>query len=316
MNLLIIYTVGTAIFWKMSPRQSKHKTGEEITKGVDMSGKNAMITGPTSGIGFETARVLALRGAHVILVSRNEKKLQASVEKILKGNPKASVEYIQCDLSDQDSIRKCVSVFLEKNLPLHLLINNAGLMALRERRETAQGLEMQVGVNHIGHSLLTLLLKPTLEASQPSRVVCLSSLAHHYWDGKFQDDPKLETTPYEKWVAYGNAKISNLMFAQEFDRRYSSKGISACSVHPGGIFTGLQDEVEATTMFKWIIVAPFFFKSIEQGAATTLLCATTDKLEGGKYYSDCKVSKHKTFTDDQCKALWKNTIPHIKPISI
>jgi len=296
-----------ALAWITAPRR-RFPTGEDVTKDVDLSGKTVMITGPTSGIGQETARVLALRGARVVLVSRNEKKLQRTVEIIKEAVPAAKLEYIPCDLSDQSSIRKCVATFESMKLPLHILINNAGLMALPERRETAQRLEMQVGVNHVGHFLLTTLLTPILEASKPSRVVCLSSVAHRLSDLKFQNHEKLETDPYHKWTAYGNSKMANIMFAREYHARHCDKGILAYSVHPGGIFTGLQGDVEPTTMLKWLVVAPFFFKSIPQGCATTLHCTTQDALEGGRYFENCKLGKQKKCTDKQCQTLYENSL--------
>jgi len=178
-----------------------------------------------------------------------------------------------------------------------------------------RGLEFQVGVNHVGHFLLASLLTSKLVDSAPARVVCLSSSGHlRATDCAFIDHPKLETEPYDPWLAYGNAKFSNVLFAREFHRRYSAggKGVSAFSVHPGGIFTGLQTDVAATTMFKWLVVAPFFFKSVAQGCCTTLYCALEPGIEGegsgGLYFDNLAVGKQVKKTGyDKAKALWERT---------
>jgi len=307
--------------WALSPRRT-FPTGEEVSKNHDLNGKTVMITGPTSGLGQETARVLALRGAHVILVSRSQKKLDHTKNEIEEEIPSAKLSTITCDLGDQESIRTCVKKFEEMKLSLDILINNAGVMALPKRKSTKEGLEFQMGVNHVGHFLLTTLLTPHLEASKPSRVVSLSSIAHVYHDNKFFDNEKLECEPYHKWVAYGNAKFANVLFAKEFNRRYTDKGISAFSLHPGGIFTGLQGDVDGPTLFKWLVIAPFFFKSIAQGCATTLHCALNadPASEGGAYFDNCKTKggqdrlvkvmatqKEKGVTDEKALKCWEVT---------
>jgi len=296
--------------WFISPSR-KFPTGEEVTRNCDLTGRIVYITGPTSGIGAETARVLCLRGAHVILASRNVKKLEKTKSEIEHDLVDAKLSIVQVDLGDQDSIRKSVDYLEEIGISkIDILINNAGVMATPQRRSTKQGIEFQVGVNHIGHFLLTSLLTPLLKNAAPSRVVCLSSAAHLYHDSKYYNHPKLETEPYHNWVAYGNAKYSNVLFAKEFNRRYRDEGITAYSVHPGGIFTGLQGDVEIPTMIKWLTVAPFMFKTVAQGCATTLYCATKEGIEkdSGEYFDDCAVGKRKRkATDEQAKILWETT---------
>jgi len=162
----------------------------------------AIVTGPTSGIGVETARVLALRGARVVLAGRSAAKLREtkrSLEEQLAGRGvRAQFTTLELDLDDLRSVRKFAAAFQALEMPLHYLVLNAGVMALAERRSTAQGLERQVGINHVGHFLLATLLTETLQASAPSRVVCLSSSAYHLASHQFfmQDNPTLETTPY------------------------------------------------------------------------------------------------------------------------
>jgi len=282
-----------ALAWLRAPRR-RYPTAEAVTKGVDLTGKVALVTGPTSGIGVETARVLALRGARVVLVARNNEKLQTTKALILASVPSATIDTIVADLSDLGSVQKAARQFLALDIALDLLILNAGIMALPTRCSTTQGFEKQVGTNHLGHFLLTRILQDKLLASH-GRLVVLSSSAHRFADYSFLSEERLETQPYNEWVAYGNAKAANLMFANEFHRRYSEKhGVSAFSVMPGGIHTGLQGDVSLWIHFKWLIVTPFFFKSIQQGAATTLVAATTadPDVDGGKYFEDCKANNN------------------------
>jgi NAD(P)-dependent dehydrogenase (short-subunit alcohol dehydrogenase family) len=279
-----------------SPRRT-FPTAEQVMKGVDLKGYNVMVTGPTSGIGIDTARALAAAGAHVFLVARNPTKLEETKRAIEKRVPSAKLSILTCDLGDLKSVQYCAEKFLEQKLNLHILINNAGIMALPERKSTTQGLEQQVGVCHVGHFLLTKLLLPSLQAgakelAKPSRIVCLSSIAHTGHEmGKLLENPKLETVPYSEWVAYGNDKCANLLHAAQLNHRYADKGIIAFSVMPGGIHTGLQEHVGFWKKIKWAVVTPFFFKSTSQGAATTLLCATTaDPADGGKYFENCQAT--------------------------
>eukprot|EP00746_Dinoflagellata_sp_MGD_P149997 gnl/MRDRNA2_/MRDRNA2_81956_c0_seq1.p1 gnl/MRDRNA2_/MRDRNA2_81956_c0~~gnl/MRDRNA2_/MRDRNA2_81956_c0_seq1.p1 ORF type:complete len:378 (-),score=74.34 gnl/MRDRNA2_/MRDRNA2_81956_c0_seq1:19-1152(-) len=311
------------ILYVIAPRR-KFPSAESVCEGIDLNGKVVMVTGPTSGIGVETARVCALRGAHVLMAARSMNKLEETkryIEKDLaqKHGMKANLTCVECDLNDLESVQKCVESFKAMNLPLHMLINNAGIMALPEREATAQGLEKQVGVCHVAHFLLTRSLLPYLQKSStpssPSRVVCLSSMAHIMADEDFLDQVRLETTPYDQWAAYGNAKVCNLLHAQELHRRYLKHGVAAFSLHPGGIHTGLQDHVDWWTMLKWRIVTPLFFKSIAQGAATSIHCATKPGLEehGGKYFENCKPTnavakvEAKMKCDDPGKKLWELT---------
>lgn len=274
-------------------------TGMEILGDSDMTGKVALVTGPTSGIGVETARALAHKGAHVILAARSQAKLdavKADIESDLaKKGVKAQLTCLQCDLNNLDSVKKCAEAFISLKLPLHYLINNAGIMALPTRAETAQGIEQQTGVCHVGHFLLTKMLLPSLETSAPSRVICLSSSAYRMHAGSdLLSNKQLDTTPYQGWVAYGNAKLCNMLHAKELNNRFAAKGVHAFSVMPGGIHTGLQGHVNLWIQIKWLVVTPFFFKSVEQGCATTLYAATNPEIEttgGGEYFENCAVTK-------------------------
>lgn len=289
----VIIVATLAMLLKLRAPNKKFPTAEKVSEGVDLSDKVVMITGTTSGIGVETARVMALRGAHVFMVSRNVNRL-IKVKTCIETNvPGAKIDCIWCDLSDQDSVRKCAKEFLNMKLPLNSLICNAGIMALQKREETAQHLERQIGVNFIGHYLLLKLLTEKLIESSPARVVILSSSAHRFYTGDVLKHDKLETVPYEPWRAYGNSKMMNIMLARHFNWKYSGRGITAVCCNPGGIMTGLQKHVESWTLFKWMTIRTFFFKNIAQGAATTVYCATHPHVvnHGGKYFNNCKVSK-------------------------
>jgi NAD(P)-dependent dehydrogenase (short-subunit alcohol dehydrogenase family) len=254
--------------------------------------KVIIVTGANSGIGLETARVLALRGAHVFVLARSEQKGEEAASEIKKSVPNANLTVMKIDLSSSRSIRSFVEEFKKLNLPLHVLINNAGCMALPERSETEDGLEFQMGTNHIGHFYLTSLLTDKLIESQPSRVVCLASSAHRMADLSFLSSEKLESTKYGPWSAYGNSKFANMLHAKGFNEHYSTKGVIAYSVHPGGIWTNLQSHVTIGMRLLMILITPFF-KTIPQGAATTVYCAVTPGIEkhGGSFFEDCNASK-------------------------
>ncbi|CAB9531707.1 Short-chain dehydrogenase TIC 32, chloroplastic [Seminavis robusta] len=268
-------------------------TGEAVTESVDLTGKVALVTGATSGIGVETARVLALRGAHVYLAARNPTKLDATQKQLLAELPSTcKIDIVTCDLGDLQSVKHCAKTVLASQDTIDIVINNAGIMALPTRTDTKQGLESQVGVCHVGHFYLTKLLLPAIQKAQ-GRIVCLSSSGHANHDiKKCLSSPKLETDPYDGWVAYGNAKASNLLNAKALSTKIDN--VTAYSVQPGGIFTGLQGNVDWYTRLQFSVVAPFFFKSVPQGAATTLLCATSndpEKVVNGEYHDNCQADK-------------------------
>jgi len=293
--VVIVLSLLTALAWIKAPRRS-WPTAEEVSSHANLEGKVALVTGTTSGIGFETARVLALRGAHVILASRNEiklKKKKSELEELLAAKGvKAKFTSIKLDIGDLASVKNCAEEFQRLNLPLHYLVCNAGIMAIATRQGTKQDYESQVGTNHLGHYLLIRLFLPILKNAGNARVVILTSSANRLANPSFLDEEYLETKPYNPWTAYGNSKLCNLMTAKKINELYSDQGIHAFSVHPGGIHTGLQGHVSLWTMIKWTVVTPFFFKSIEQGAGTTIVCTVGDesmaKEHGGKYFNDCK----------------------------
>lgn len=272
-------------------------TALEVSAHVSLAGKVALVTGSTSGIGLETARALAARGAHVFLAVRDADARRAAAQglSISTGNP--LVEMIELDLGDFSSIRLCAAAFLCRGLPLHILINNAGVMATPTRQITECGYESQFAINHLGHFLFTCLLEPALARGAPSRVVALSSHAHRRSGVRF-DDINFDREPYDKWLAYGQSKTANILFAMEYDRRMAPLGVRAFSVHPGGIMTNLQKSLDLEEMkaLGWIDDEGKLhtgFKSVEQGASTSVFAATAPGLEasGGAYLEDNAVSQ-------------------------
>jgi len=282
---------------------------------VDLKTKVCIVTGSSAGIGQETARVLALGGARVILACRGKDKTDKAAEEIRKtiGSTSGSVEFLELDLMDLDNVRTFAKNFLALNIPLHYLILNAGVMNTPYRK-TKQGYESQFGTNHLGHFLLTNLLLPKLKESVPSRVVVLSSAAHKngqiFWDSNFLQDGK----DYNGWTSYGQSKVCNILFTMELDRRLkeeakdSKERVVAVCLHPGVIKTELGRE--STLVSVGLTVASPFLKNIPQGAATTLFCCLSPNIEGGKFYSDCalaEVKPHKSVLplDKAAARLWE-----------
>jgi len=283
---------------KQSPLDSPfghHSTALEVVEGIDLSGKTAIVTGASSGLGVETARALASAGAEVLMPVRNRAKGEGVAEDIRASTGNDRVSVMDMDLSVPSEVRACAESFLARGGPLHILINNAGIMACPLQR-SPEGWESQFATNHFGHFLFTQLLLPALERGAPSRVVNLSSIGHRITAVDF-DDPHYVTRAYDKWNAYGQAKTANVLFSVAFNKRYTSKGVTANAVHPGGIMTGLQkdltqEEMNALGWFDEDGNVVEGFKTPEGGASTATWAATTPLLEGhgGLYLEDCNVA--------------------------
>ena len=277
----------------IASRFGAYTPASEVVEGIDLSGVTAIVTGAGSGIGVETARALALAGADVVLAVRRPDAAEAVAQEI-NAMGKGSVRTEQIDLSSFGSIRAFAARWGERLL--NILINNAGVMACPLSR-TEDGLEMQIGTNHFGHYLLSVLLSPALERGatpeRHSRVVSLSSIGHRRSPVNF-DDPQYLTRPYDKWEAYGQAKTANSLFAVGFNTRFKDRGINANAVMPGGIMTPLQRHLPREEMiaFGWIDEAGKInelFKTPEQGASTSVWAAVGPELEGvgGLYLENC-----------------------------
>ncbi len=289
-------------------------TTDEVTDGIDLSGKIAIVTGASAGIGVETARALAAAGARVVLAARNPERTETAADSIRGRVPGAGLEVGMLDLTSLDSVRAFAAWYLDRHDELHLLVNNAGVM-YTPFEHTAEGFEMQFGTNHVGHFLLTCLLVPALLAGAPSRVVNLSSGGHVGSDIVW-DDPNFERREYDKFAAYGQSKTANILFSVELDRRLADRGVHAYAVHPGMIATELgrymtRDDMaalqERAKRSPGGGMPPR--KSLEQGAATTVWAATDPDLDdqGGTYLADCQVTdQHAPWARDRESAvrLW------------
>ncbi|MEM6709019.1 MAG: oxidoreductase [Pseudomonadota bacterium] len=279
-------------------------TALEVVEGIDLRGKTAIVTGGYSGIGLETVRALVTAGATVWVPARRPAIAREALQAIDSKVP-GRVRVQPMDLADIGSVNAFVAAFLAEVPALHLLINNAGIMACPLTR-VGPGWESQFGVNHLGHFALAVGLKGALEAAGGARIVALSSTAHIRGDVLW-DDPHFKDTSYDKWRAYAQAKSANALFALGADNRWQAQGIRAFSVHPGGIFTPLQRHLsdEEMTALGWKnadgSVPPqvaALFKTPEQGASTTLFAATSPALEGfgGLYCEDGDVAAAATDT--------------------
>ncbi|NKI15918.1 SDR family NAD(P)-dependent oxidoreductase [Spongiibacter sp. KMU-166] len=260
----------------------------EVLAGVNLEGKQAIITGGAAGLGFETARALGSKGAHVVLVGRNADKLEmAKIQLMRLGQTKVDTELM--DLEDLESVKGAAERLLKRYPTVDILINNAGIMACPLAR-TKQGFESQFGTNHLAHFLFTCLLAPSLIAAGSARVVNLSSSGHHEGSVNFED-PNFETTPYEKWAAYGASKTANALFSVGLNARLESKGVRSYAVHPGMIATGLGRHLVPEDLARFA-AAPEPFKTEPQGAATSVWAATAPELadKGGSFLANCQVA--------------------------
>jgi NAD(P)-dependent dehydrogenase (short-subunit alcohol dehydrogenase family) len=254
----------------------------------DLGGKTAIVTGANSGLGFETAFELARNGAQVVLACRDLEKAAATAAAIHAAQPEATVESLQLDLADLASVRAFAEKFLSSHRELHLLCNNAGVMALPLLR-TADGFEMQFGTNHLGHFALTGLLLERLMQTPGARIVTTSSTAHKVGHIDF-DDLQSERS-YSRMRAYGRSKLANLLFAYELQRRLAASGASAVSLasHPGYAATNLQLAGPRMSGSSWMERAVewanrVFAQSAAMGALPTLYAATSPGARGGDYF--------------------------------
>lgn len=242
-------------------------------------GRTVLVTGANTGLGFECARQLALKKAAVIMACRDMEKGHAAVERISNEFHEADVWLIHLDLADLSSVREFAREFNQRYLQLDLLINNAGVMALPRRRETADGFEMHFGVNHLGHFALTGLLMPALRESPAARVVTVSSGLHMV--GSLNFDNLGWERGYNRWLAYGRSKLANLLFTYELQRKLESSGspVRAMAAHPGYAATELQRHAGF-----FATIGNQFAQSAAMGSLPSLYAATSPDAVGGAYY--------------------------------
>jgi NAD(P)-dependent dehydrogenase (short-subunit alcohol dehydrogenase family) len=264
-------------------------TALEVVEGIDLSGKTALVTGGYSGLGTETVRALATAGARVVVAARRPDKAAADLADVA-----GAVEIVPLDLSDPVSIDACAADVSALINQLDIVINNAAIMANPLARDS-RGYESQFATNHLGHFQLIARLWPLLRAAGGARVVAVSSIGHRL-GGLEIDDPNFERRDYDKWLAYGQAKSANALFALRLDQLGAAHGVRAFAVHPGGIATPLQRHL---TMEEQVAMGWYdehgkvheAFKSTAEGAATSVWCATSPLLAGmgGVYCENCNV---------------------------
>jgi NAD(P)-dependent dehydrogenase (short-subunit alcohol dehydrogenase family) len=253
----------------------------------DLVGIDAIVTGANSGLGFETTRGLAAKGARVVMACRSLERGAAAAAAINREFSDASLEVMQLDLANLSSVCDFAKTYTNQRRSLHILCNNAGVMAI-PKRKTADGFEMQFGTNHLGHFALTGQLVDTILATNEARVVTLSSTAHTI--GKINFDDLNWEDSYGSWAAYGQSKLANLLFAYELQRRFAASGAGAISVaaHPGYAATNLQHvgpEMSGSTLWARVLRVSnrVFAQSAEMGALPTLYAVTALDVEGGDY---------------------------------
>jgi WW domain-containing oxidoreductase len=272
-----------------------------VTEGLSLQGKAMLVTGCNSGIGHEAMRVLALRGARVVGTARTHEKAKAACD-LVKGQTLP----LACELSDPVSVRACVDGVKRAGIMLDEIICNAGIMAL-PKLEKACGYEMQFFTNHMGHFILvTKLLEQLTEAG---RVVMLSSAAHTGAPKEgIQFDNLDGAKGYKGWVAYGQSKLANLLFAKELARRFAGTKKTANAVHPGVIKTNLARSMNPAVAIALTIAGPLALKTVHQGAATEVYVATSPALDSvsGQYFADCNVATPRADANDEAmaKKLW------------
>lgn len=271
-------------------------TTDEVLEGVDLTGKRALVTGVSAGLGVETARTLAAHGAAVIGAARDLDKAREATRAIREAYGE-QLELIGLDLASLARVRAAADALLADGRPLDLVITNAGVMATPFGR-TVDGFETQLGTNHLGHFVLVNRIASLMPAG--GRLVVLSSIGHQFGDIDLED-PNFERKPYDSFAAYGAAKTANALFAVEFDRRHKARGVRATAVHPGGIITELARHMTEQSIQRMMALtrpqagetpAGRGFKTVPQGAATTVWAATAPAdLVGGRYCEDCRVAE-------------------------
>lgn len=275
-------------------------TAEDVTQGLDLSDRTILVTGINSGIGFETMRVLALRGARVIAAARTEQKARAASAEVA-----GRTLPVACELTDPASIVACVDLLEAEDVRLDAVICNAGIMAIPKLEQT-YGCELQFFNNHVGHFILVTRLLDRL--NDDARVVIVSSGAHTAAPkGGIEFDNLSGARGYRPSRAYGQSKLANLLFAKELARRFDGTARTANAVHPGVIQTNLGRSMPSVAQVGLRVLSPLVFKTVGQGAATQCYVATQPGLTAsGEYFADCNIARSSSLSRDPelARRLW------------
>lgn len=272
----------------------------------DLTGRTFLVTGANTGIGKETVRGLAGRGARVILAGRSAEKTEAAIREIADETRNTDLDFVALDLGDLDSVRRAAVDILTENEPIHVLINNAGLAG--KRGLTKSGFEMAFGTNHVGPFLFTELLREHISESGLGRIVNVASAAH--FDAKEGIDwegVRRPTVTRTGFAEYGVSKLANVLHAQELGRRLKGTGVTTYALHPGAVASDVWREVP----FGLRHVMKLFMKSAVEGAQTSLYCATSPEVSEhtGRYYDDCRERKaSKVATPELAAELWERSV--------
>ncbi|MEM8497669.1 MAG: SDR family NAD(P)-dependent oxidoreductase [Pseudomonadota bacterium] len=279
-------------------------TAEQVTEGLNLSGRTYAVTGCNSGLGLETMRVLALRGAHVIGIARTQTKAEAACASVA-----GETTPVFLDLAEWDTVVRCAEMIRSMNLPLDGLITNAGIMALPEL-QLVNGVEKQFAVNHLGHFILINQLREQVLAAPQGRFVILSSGLHERASNGIEFDNLDGRRHYHPWDAYGVSKLANALCARSLATQLSGSNATANCLHPGVIKTNLVRHLPGWQQWGMKVFGGLFLKNVEQGAATSCYVASNPALAGvrGFYFADCNVSNDRSeyvYDDDMAKQLWK-----------
>jgi NAD(P)-dependent dehydrogenase (short-subunit alcohol dehydrogenase family) len=298
-------TVLAQIITRQPPRSrfNSSSTAEEVTDGIDLSGLTIAITGANSGLGYETMRVLALRGAHVIGIARTQERADEACASV-----KGLTTPMFLDLANWESVVRCSDAIRAMNIPLDGLITNAGIMALPQL-ELVNGVEAQFAVNHLGHFILINQLREPVLAAPQGRFTLLSSRAHRRADKGIEFDNLDGSQHYNPWNAYGVSKLANALCARELAAQISHTDATANSLHPGIIPTNLVKNLPGWQRWGAKYFGWAFLKTIPEGAATTCYVATNPELVDvrGFYFVDCNVDEGSVHMRDDAmaKKLWQ-----------
>jgi retinol dehydrogenase-12 len=272
----------------------------------DLNGKTYVITGGNSGIGKITARELAKRGAHVIIASRSAAKTQPVIDELVRDTGNESIEFVELDLADQASVRRCAELLLARHIPIHGLINNAGLAGTRGT--TKEGFELTFGTNHLGHYLFTRLLLDRIKESGPARIVNVASASHYQARRIDWEALRAKTKSRTGLPEYSVSKLSNVLFTKELARRLEGTNVTTYALHPGVVATDVWRKVPSPV--RWVMKK--FMVTPEEGAQTSLRCATAPELAGesGRYYDkDGRERRPARLANDEqlAKELWSKS---------
>jgi len=277
------------------------------TAAADMTGRTCMITGATSGIGKAAALGLARLGASLVLVGRSRDRGERTLEEVQRVSTSGEVDLRLADLSSQAEIRQLVKDFLATGHPLHVLLNNAGLIN-RRREESVDGIEMTFAVNHLAYFLLAELLRERLQTSAPARIVNVASDAHEQAGGRLDFDDLESRRRYGFMRVYAKSKLANILFTRELARRLEGSGVTANCMHPGFVGTNFarnNGPIESAAM---LLLRPFI-RSPEKGAETAIHLCVSREVTGvsGQYFHDCRALRPRDYAenDEDARSLWE-----------